>query len=518
ELIRDLRKGWDPHWKDRGKKTADFGELRGLKTMPGVLLEMAFHDYAKDARALTSPVFRQLTARAVYKGIVRFFAKKNRQTPIFLPEPPTHLLAQNQKVGTVHLSWKAPVSGGVYGDRASEYRVYQSRTGKGFARGIYCRGTSVTIKDLEPGQTYFFQITAVNEGGESLPSPVIAVRLSQKNNQDKYLIVDGFDRLDRSMAALEQEYKPYYAPLGPVRRLRLEKMNNYDYAIPHARALAACEVAFDGATNETVRAGRVSLQQYTGVDWFLGRESVADQTLDDQEQAILRKYLDNGGHLLISGSELAFDLDHKGNGRSFFRNYLKAAYLGDDAQTDRFRSPRGGALAGVQGDFVSETYHAYPVYSPDYIRSINGGINGLSYAGGKTAGVVYRGHYALAHFAFPLEMIAEETVRIELFRKSLAYFASKRKTKLKDANNSQVLTKVPDVFDDEIELDLRRIPEGRAVFRLFDKRGEEVYYRYWSHRGFREKTLTIGGIPAAMYEYELELLGQKQRGFVLKQE
>ena len=50
----------------------------------------------KDARALTEPQFRNLAARAVYKGIVQYFAKKNGKRPVYLPEPPTHLIAVNK--------------------------------------------------------------------------------------------------------------------------------------------------------------------------------------------------------------------------------------------------------------------------------------------------------------------------------------------------------------------------------------------------------------------------------------
>ena len=106
QLIKDIRGGYDRNWKDRGRKAADFGELRGLKNMPGVLLEVGFHDNAKDARALTEPAFRNLAARAVYKGIVQYFARKKGKKPVYLPEPPTHLAAQNKTNGTIEVSWE----------------------------------------------------------------------------------------------------------------------------------------------------------------------------------------------------------------------------------------------------------------------------------------------------------------------------------------------------------------------------------------------------------------------------
>ena len=51
-MISDLRAAWDPGWVNRGQKSSNLGELRELSTMPGVLLEIAFHDSASDADAL----------------------------------------------------------------------------------------------------------------------------------------------------------------------------------------------------------------------------------------------------------------------------------------------------------------------------------------------------------------------------------------------------------------------------------------------------------------------------------
>ena len=83
--------------------------------MPGALIEIGFHDHKEDVEALKTPQFRQITARAVYQGIVRYYASKDRKTPVFLPEPPTHLMGKSSKDGSITLNWKAPEFGGAGG-------------------------------------------------------------------------------------------------------------------------------------------------------------------------------------------------------------------------------------------------------------------------------------------------------------------------------------------------------------------------------------------------------------------
>ncbi|MFN2285942.1 MAG: N-acetylmuramoyl-L-alanine amidase, partial [Anaerolineae bacterium] len=97
ELIHDIRVGWDAAWVDRGRRQADLGELRMLwdddpaTRMPGVLLELAFHDNPEDAQALKDPRFNQLAARAIYQGVVHYFEQRDSVDLVTLPEPPTHL-------------------------------------------------------------------------------------------------------------------------------------------------------------------------------------------------------------------------------------------------------------------------------------------------------------------------------------------------------------------------------------------------------------------------------------------
>jgi uncharacterized lipoprotein YddW (UPF0748 family) len=422
ELISDLRAAWDPSWVNRGQKSADYGEVRELSTMPGVLLEVAFHDSASDADALREPVFRQIAARAVYQGIVKYQAERLGVPVHLLPEPPERLAARNSAPGEVTLNWAPPpCCDGVVGDAATAYKVYHSTNGRGFDNGMETTGTSLTVSGLQSGSLHFFRVTALNDGGESFPSPVVAVRTPASGQLVEFLIVDGFDRLDQTAMIPKWEN----TTLGTVQRMFLERMNSYDYSVQHGQALNTCNRAFDGAVNEAVEAGDVALASYRAVDWFTGEDSVADASLSAVERTLLATYLDNGGRLLISGAEIGYDLVEDNRDPAFFRNYLHADYRGDDADTYQFSGVPGGIFDGLAGRFDDSTYGTYDVGYPDRVAPLAGSTVALSYAGGTADGaaVSYDGEFGVVYVGFPLETVTDPSVRAGLVCSAAEFLA-----------------------------------------------------------------------------------------------
>ena len=120
------------------------------------------------------------------------------------------------------------------GDAATAYKVYHSTNGRGFDDGVETVSPTLTLTGLPPGSLHFFRVTALNAGGESFPTPVVAVRTPTGGGTPPLLIVDGFDRLDEA-ALIPQWESPF---LGTARRMFLERMNRYDYAVEHGQALA----------------------------------------------------------------------------------------------------------------------------------------------------------------------------------------------------------------------------------------------------------------------------------------
>lgn len=417
ELINDIQGEWDPAWNDRGTKVANFGELRELSTMPGALIEVAFHDNVNDAMALKTPAFRNLAARAVYQGIVKFFNNRDNSPATLLPEPPTHLFARNSNSGEISLSWNAPPAigaSGIIGDAATSYRVYWGEHGKGFQNEISVNNTNHTFTGLNPETTYYFQVSAINDGGESFPTATVAARTPLGGFEVPYLLVDGFDRLDRSAAIVQNES----TALGNVERGFLERMNRYDYMVDHARSFDNCGVSFDGAANEAVIDGIVNLNCYEGLDWILGEESTIDNTLNTAEQNLLIDFFDNtGGKLIISGAEIGWDIGRSSSPNaalSFYNNYLKATYTGDDSNTYNFSGVGGGIFDGISGMFDDSNNGYYDVEFPDRLTPTNGSTVALNYMGGSADGaaVAYNGtDFGVVNFGFPLEAVTDASVR-----------------------------------------------------------------------------------------------------------
>lgn len=497
QIITDLRAGWRSTWTDRGVKTANFGELRELYEIPGTLVELAFHDLAADAADLRAPEFRRIAARAMYKGIVKYFRYEDGIPLVFLPEEPTRVIAKNTGTAQIQLNWTAPVTGGIYGHAATGYRVYISENGRGFNNPVEVTTTSYTFSGVA-GKTYYFKITAFNAGGESFPSGVVAARTPTGGATDKYLLVDGFSRLDAAAMLLKYES----AALGNVRRMVLDKMNNYSYMVEHGNGFTSCGIAFDGAQSDAVAAGSVTLANYTGVDWFAGEESTIEQTLNATEKQLIKNYLNAGGRLLISGAEIGWDIGRAASPNvdlDFYNNYLKAVYVNDDAGTYNF-SGTSNLLTGGTGTFGNGVNGYYDVDYAD-ILNVNGGSEiVLNYSGGAGAGIGYQGAFKVLYFGFPIEAITNETVRNNLICQSVTYLQSSAAlmtSKPVTIEKNRMFYVLENPASSQIRLRVTNTPAYNVI--LSNGQGQVVYRSHHAAAQAGEVKIPATGLGKGMY-------------------
>jgi hypothetical protein len=411
EVVHDIRAGWDSAWIDRGKKQRNLGELRLLwdddvsTRMPGALIEIAFHDHPEDTDALKEPTFNMLAARAIYQGIVRYYEQRDVTDLTLLPEPPTNLTVQNVGDSQMRVSWHPSPTDALDlgGEAATGYRVYTSTNGIGWSNGADVPGdTDYVVGGLSSGQILYVRVTATNDGGESFPTETLAVRTGDSPGT---LLVNGFDRLNGTMAILDPD------PIeGENMRLLLDRMNRYDYVLQHAEGIP---YAFDGTSNEAVQSGAANLNEYAIVDWILGEESAPDETLSPVERARLQGFVESGGALFVSGTELGWHLDGEGTDPWFYNNVLRADFVRDDAGTYWVSSAPGSIFAGL-GLFHFEADGMYKADFPDVLTPINGSSTALVYEGGTggTAAVQYVNPQneceRLVYFGFPFETVGPE--------------------------------------------------------------------------------------------------------------
>lgn len=427
ELIRDIRAGWDSGWTDRGKGQLNLGELRMLwdpavatARIPGVLLEIAYHDNYEDALALKDPSFNRLAARAVYQGIVAYFEALDGRDLTLLPEPPTHLRVLNAGGGALDVTWSPSLTDGqgLRGDPATGYHVYTSPDGLAWGPAQLVATTHTTLAGLTLGEIVYVKVTAINNGGESFPSETLGARVGEP----RLLIVSGFDKLNRF--GLVYEYDP--VEHGNL-RMWLDQMNSQDYVVHHGEAVPT-EMAWDSAGNEAVAAGSVALASYDVVDWLLGEETTSvDGTLNAAERAVLSAYLGLHRGLLISGSELGWELVEQGSAPAFLREVLHTEYVADDAGTYNVRPTYDGVFAGL-GDLGFDAPGEYSVDYPDIYAPRDGAAIAMRYVGGEGDGQGAAVQYAngcqrIINLGFPFETLRED-MRLAVMAKALAFLGA----------------------------------------------------------------------------------------------
>lgn len=199
------------------------------------------------------------------------------------------------------------------------------------------------------------------------------------------------------------------------------------FAARYANVLAKRGTSFESVKNTRLADPRFSLAAYDAVYWMLGDESTESETFSAAEQGYVKQYLENGGALFVSGSEVGWDLSAKGSAadKAFYASYLKAAYLSDDAGVVTVTGagvPPFASCAFTIGQMYDEDY-------PDEIDTTGGSTLIFRYGNSKGAGVQYSGTFGgsakkgkVIYLAFPLESTASDTAFAAVMEGAAEFF------------------------------------------------------------------------------------------------
>jgi len=299
------------------------------------------------------------------------------------------------------------------GQADTGFRLYQSSDGSVWtiARDTITPSDRVCeISGLLPDHTYYFKMTSVNSGGETGDSDVVSYRLDS-GDAHRVLLVDGYDRYNDQHGG-----------------------SCHTLLVRFGESLGANGIGFDFCSNESVIDQQIDPRDYDSVIWMTGEDSTFDETFSWPEQMHLENFLNAGGSLFVSGSEIGWDLDYSANStswkngstndRAFYNNYLLADYVADDAGT--YHVQGAAIFAGQDFYFDDGTHGTYNVQTPDKIASYAGSTVGFQYVGGAggnacTYGV--SGSGKVVNFGFPFETIYDSSARTNVMNSILGYFA-----------------------------------------------------------------------------------------------
>ena len=282
--------------------------------------------------------------------------------------------------------------------------------------------TSLTLNAAQflvppAGNVYHFKLTAVlTDGANPLLETASSDVYSRSSNTtgSKVLIVDGFDRY-ATTATSSASYKNISHPF----------VTSYFKALRDKGYLQ-----ISSAANEKIDDGTFNLNNYDIVVWFTGDESSADVVFTANEKTAIKSFLDAGGKLIVSGSEIAYNVGRAAATATvdlpFMNGYLKSNYVGDGAiGFTPATAIEGTTFQGLNIPFGM----VYPEDFPDAISAVTGATNIFDYsAAGMRGGVAYKGTFgtgtepgAVIFLSFTLETAAPFS--IELFtQRALQYF------------------------------------------------------------------------------------------------
>lgn len=455
QVVEDLRSGFDPNWTRRQTWDRSYSESR-TTGVPGLLLELLSHQNFSDMRYGLDPSFRFTASRAVYKGILKFLSARYGVSYVVQPLPVHGFKACMENREAV-LSWLPTTDSLEVTAKPTSYKVYTRIDDGAFDSGTTVTSTTYRLA-VKPGRVYSFKVEAVNKGGRSFPSEILAVGMPAEQDARKVTVVNNFTRVSAPASFDTPTYAGFTHDLdsgvpwgrdllfaGPVNQFRrgaawtsdddpghggsytdhsgtIVAGNTFDFVSKHGKAILEAGFAFDSCAAEawdgTSNAFAVDIICGKQVTTRVGHGAMPDryQVFSPSIQKAIKTFTSKGGNIIISGAYIATDAweaIYQGvprapeATRSFIRDNL-----GYKAVTNY--GDRSGTVLPSHGTGLPEvTYNRdyspaiYRIENPDGIAPANPDFGKfiMKYKGtGIGAAVLSQGKgYKVAAFGFPLE-------------------------------------------------------------------------------------------------------------------
>ncbi|MCH7495977.1 MAG: N-acetylmuramoyl-L-alanine amidase [Candidatus Marinimicrobia bacterium] len=349
---------------------------------------------------------------------------------------------------------------------ADGYRLFFSSDGESWTANddFSASETEFRLPGFPNQQSVYFSVAALNIEEitvESQRSNAYGIMLD--DTLAPILVVDGFDR--RTSWGGE----------------------SHEFALMHGESIFSSKRNFETASNDAVIDGSVNLLDYRIVVWLSGDEGVADESFNSVEQSRVKAFLESGGMLFLSGSEIGYDLVERGSStdRTFYRNYLKADYKLDDSEQLSVTGVPGEIFGAVTFGFGNTALGAaYVEDFPDAIEPIDGSRALLTYNNTNAgAGIIYEGVFGsslmpgrLIYLPFPFEVIELSDMRDMVMTAALNEFG--RILRVSDEEllpkSVYLLQNFPNPFNVSTMIRFELPNEEKLSLIIYDMLGREV--------------------------------------------
>ena len=475
QVTNDLRRLYEPEWTRRGMWNKQYSEAVKPK-VPTMLSEFLSHQNFADMALATDPRFKFDVSRAFYKGILLFLSEQNETPYTVQPLPVSHFAMQPEN-NRIRLSWK-PVADPLEPTAVpTSYRIYKRIGKNGFDNGTDVADTTFVFNELNPRVIYSFKITAINSGGESFPSEILACGFN--GAQEPVLVVNAFDRIcapavfDNGKEAgfnnAEDEGVSYISDLAFIgdqydfdrkspwkdddasgfgsshadQEALVKPGNSFDYPLVHGAAIVNNGGSFISMSDEAFETGNWDKSSFSMLDIIFGEEKTTRRLYGNNTpsftlftpamRSAIEKFASaENAKILVSGAYIGTDLELCGDtlAGKFAASVLHYRHMTNHASKSGEIFPVNSMKPDFPSDFsFVQNYNPaiYKVESPDAIEPVGNEASVLfRYQGDqKSAAVVHNGKTKTMVFGFPFETITTDTARAELMGQILKYFGLK---------------------------------------------------------------------------------------------
>ena len=308
-ITRDMSRTFGT-WNRRQLYERNYSESRE-PLVPCMIIETLSHQNYEDMKVGLDPRGRFVLARAIYKTLLRYVRRMHsEEEPVVAPLPVNDLMAVAED-GKILLRWEAEEDALEPTARPEGYIIYMKKDGEGWDNGTYVEGGSSNACTItaQEGVLYQFRVTAVNAGGESLDSPVVAAMMGSKNSP-RVLLVDGFTRL-AAPEAFAGEFHPEIDPgvpyiCEPKPSGLLQAGNTRDWSARYAQDLQGAGYTISSATESALMW--VTLPKENAVCLIYGAQRPDGyshktyRVLPSLTINLLARYANQGGNIMMTGA------------------------------------------------------------------------------------------------------------------------------------------------------------------------------------------------------------------------